>query len=137
MIKLICIYLLSITSFFAYADSNYLKKKQKQCGEHSNYKHIYGCYKNLHKESDRSLNSEYNKLLNYLKEPDKINLINAQRKWIQFRDADCLFSDPRENENIIAAANKAACLYFLTTERLEHLEKYNKPWNKGCNGCPW
>ena len=114
-----------------------MKQKQKSCGDLSSYSHLAGCYDNLFKESDALLNKKYGELINYLSGVNKDNLIDAQRKWIKFRDADCLFSDPREEDNSIASANKAACLADRTIERLERIEWYNRPWNKGCNGCPW
>ncbi len=107
----------------------------KECGNLSSYRWLSGCFDNVYQESDELLNREYQSLIEYLGDDDEQNLKNAQRQWIKFRDADCLFNDPRDDTNSIARANQYTCLASRTIERLKHLEQYN--WNKGCNGCPW
>lgn len=114
-----------------------MRKKQAACGELSSYRYLAGCHQNVLEESDALLNKEYGELINYLSGANKRNLIDAQKLWIKFRDADCHFSDPRDEDGSIASANRAACLADRTIERLKHLEDYNAPWNKGCNGFPW
>lgn len=139
MNKVLLFPVLFLVTFCVHAESEYetMKQKQKSCGDLSSYTRLAGCYSDLLEESDALLNKEYNELLGYLKGVNKANLVDAQRKWIKFRDADCLFSDPRKEDDPIASANKAACLADRTIERLNHIEQYNLPWNKGCNGCPW
>ena len=139
MNKVLLITLFCLVPFCAFAESKYetMRQKQNSCGELSSYRLLDGCYSDLLDESDALLNKEYSELIGYLKGVNKANLVDAQRKWIKFRDADCLFSDPREEDGSIASANKSACLADRTIERLNHLEQYNAPSNKGCNGCPW
>jgi uncharacterized protein YecT (DUF1311 family) len=119
MTKLPIYCLLSVTalSVNAGAKSDAMRQEQAACGELSSYSHIAGCHQLLLEKSDTLLNGEY--------------------KWVKFRDADCFFSDPREQDSSIASANRAACLADRTIERLKHVEDYSAPWNKGCNGCPW
>jgi uncharacterized protein YecT (DUF1311 family) len=125
-----------MVAFPVFGDSKDLEDlSNKQCGELSVYNQIAGCYHDLYIKSDELLNNEYQELMDYLSGADKENLIAAQRKWIEFRDAECFFSDPRGEENLISFANKYMCLFVITNERLKHLEEYN--WSKGCNGCPW
>ena len=114
-----------------------MKKKASACDDLTSYSAIAYCNQNLLKESDALLNKEYTELKHYLTGTDKRNLIDAQSQWIKFRDADCHFAEPRPGEDSIVSANRTACLAERTIERLKHLENYNVPWNKGCNGCPW
>ena len=115
-----------------------IRKKQAACGELSSYTRLAGCFQGVLEESDALLNKEYAELINYLTGTNRKNLIDAQRKWVKFREADCLFSEPRKtDDDYLASASRAICLAERTIERLEHLEKYNAPWSKGCNGCPW
>jgi uncharacterized protein YecT (DUF1311 family) len=139
MTKLPIYCLLSVTalSVNAGAKSDAMRQEQAACGELSSYSHIAGCHQLLLEKSDTLLNGEYKGLVSYLSGTDRKNLIDAQRKWVKFRDADCFFSDPREQDSSIASANRAACLADRTIERLKHVEDYSAPWNKGCNGCPW
>ena len=133
----VIIFIIFLTSNSVYADYELLRKQQNSCGDFSNYRQIYGCNLKLYEKADSLMNKEYQELVTYLSGENKDNLINAQRKWITFRDADCLFSDPRNDEHIIASANKSACLADRTLDRLKQIEWYNRGWNKGCNGCPW
>lgn len=139
MKKLSMYCLLSIVAFSVNAGTmaDEMRLKRAACGELSSYPRLAGCYQSLLEESDVLLNKEYTELVSYLSGTNRKRLIDAQRKWVKFRDADCFFSDPREADGSIASANRAACLADRTIERLNHLENYNVPWNKGCNGCPW
>lgn len=132
-----CLLSLSALNVNAGTASDELKRKQAACGEFDRYPLIEECHQNLLKESDVLLNKEYKELVGYLSGSNRKNLIDAQRKWGKFRDADCFFSEPRGGDGSIASANRNACLADRTIERLSHLEDYNAPSNKGCNGCPW
>ena len=136
-LELCCLLVLASASVSAGTTSDELRKKQVACGELSSYPHIAGCYQSLLIEGDTALNKEYVELFGYLTGTNRKNLVDAQRKWVKFRDADCLFSDPRKEDDSITSANKAACLADRTIERVKHLEDYNVPWNKGCDMCPW
>ena len=131
--------LLSVASLSVNAanTSDEMKLKQAECGELSSYPRLAGCYQSLWEESDVQLNREYAALVSYLSGTNRENLIDAQLKWVRFRDADCFFSEPRARDDSIASASRVACLADRTIERLRHLENYSAPWNKGCNGCPW
>ena len=122
---------------FSAEDLSSLRVQASECRELTNYGHIAGCFSKIHMKSDGMLNQTYKELFNYLKESDRKNLVDAQRKWIEFRDADCKFSDPRDKKDNIPRANEAVCLMEHTLTRLEKLREYNADYNKGCNGCPW
>ncbi len=121
----------------AESNSKSMKELIKGCGELSSYRKLSSCFYNAYEESDYLLSKEYKGLIEYLGGEDKNNLKKAQRIWVKFRDADCHFSDSGDSGDSIVDTNLNSCLASLTIERLERLEMYNKPWNKGCNGCPW
>ena len=136
--QLLVMHLLLLPNFcFGGEHSENMKSEMSKCRELSNYERLAGCFALVHEKSDSLLNQVYKELINYLKEKDRVNLVDAQRKWISFRDADCKFSDPREKNSPIPKANEAACLAENTISRLAQLEDYNAYYNKGCNGCPW
>ena len=132
------VFSLMLFSCTVYADSVDLDKKMQECRELSSYPHLAACFSNVYKDADILLNEEYKNLFEYLNNENRNNLVVAQKNWIQFRDTDCFFSDPRPlADNSIAQANHNACLANQTIQRVKQLESYNVPWNKGCNGCPW
>jgi uncharacterized protein YecT (DUF1311 family) len=116
-------------------ESKNLIEKYEKCGELSSYPRIEGCFFQVHGESDRILNKEYNELIAYLSDLEdkkhKQNLINSQRAWIKFRDLDCNFYSDGQPVRL----NK--CLSERTIKRLKELEYFNTPYAMGCNGCPW
>jgi uncharacterized protein YecT (DUF1311 family) len=129
---------LALTLFgtqLANADSNELRLKEKVCGENSSYRIISGCFSSLYKEADQELNAQHKELIDYLDQKNKQNLVNAQRLWIKFRNADCLFLEPREGDDYLTTSGRNICLTRRTLDRLEQLEEYN--FDKGCNGCSW
>jgi uncharacterized protein YecT (DUF1311 family) len=119
----------------AFADSQGLRLEEKECGDYMSYRQISGCFSALYNKTDQELNSQYSKLSESLDPENKANLVTAQRLWIKFRDADCVFSEPREDNDYLVSAGRSICLARRTLDRLEQLEDYN--FKKGCNGCAW
>lgn len=99
------------------------------------YKQISGCFSTLYRKADQELNDQYSKLSNSLDSENRNNLITAQRLWVRFRDADCIFYEPRKDSDNLVSSGRSICLTRRTLERLEQLETYNL--RKGCNGCAW
>jgi uncharacterized protein YecT (DUF1311 family) len=58
-------------------------------------------------------------------EQAKSYLLEAQREWVRFRDAEC---KARAAANMISARTRAgltsACLFSLTRQRIEEIKKY-------------
>jgi uncharacterized protein YecT (DUF1311 family) len=74
---------------------------------------------------DRRLNGAYKVLMDSLPEKRKTQLRDAQRKWIEFRDANCEFYyDPQGGQAARLASNE--CVVTLTAERAHALETLKK-----------
>ena len=69
---------------------------------------------------DRRLSVSYQKLLDSLPARRRDRLRNAQRLWIQFRDANCAYFASRSGT--IARIEAGQCLLRLTTARTIELE---------------
>jgi len=70
---------------------------------------------------DRRLATAYQKLLDALPARRRDRLRNAQRLWIQFRDANCAYFAGRAGS--VARVEAGQCLLRLTTARAMELEE--------------
>lgn len=129
-------FILTITlSQLSLADSQELRLEEKECGEYMSYKQVSGCFSKLYRKADKELNEQYSKLSNSLDLENRNNLVAAQRLWVKFRDADCMFYEPRKESDNLFSSSRSICLTRRTLDRLEQLESYN--FRKGCNDCAW
>lgn len=70
---------------------------------------------------DARLNEIYKKLLSKLSEEQRKALLDAQRAWIQFRDANCSFyNDPKGGTAAHLSANE--CILNATADRAKELQ---------------
>jgi uncharacterized protein YecT (DUF1311 family) len=69
---------------------------------------------------DKRLNAAYQKLLKLVQGKQREQLRTAQRSWVQYRDANCLYW--ALGEGTIARLESADCNYRMTKERAEELE---------------
>jgi uncharacterized protein YecT (DUF1311 family) len=83
---------------------------------------------------DAELNKQYKAQMSYLKSPgEKKALQEAQKKWIAFRDADCLYQvGRREDSGTIWPMEQAMCLADQTRVRVEQLKKFVACRQEGC-----
>ena len=83
---------------------------------------------------DAELNKQYKAQMAYLKSPgEKKALQDAQKKWIAFRDADCLYQvGRREDSGSIWPLEQAQCLADQTRVRVEQLKKFVACRQEGC-----
>jgi uncharacterized protein YecT (DUF1311 family) len=73
------------------------------------------------KRQDVRLNEHYNKLISKLSANRKKVLLEAQRAWIKFRDANCRFYyDPEGGSSARVAADE--CLLNATADRVRELK---------------
>ena len=135
MQRQLLIALMLSASQLSYADSKDLRQKEHACGEYSSYRQIAGCFSQLFEETDAELNSQYKQLVEYLDPKNRKRLVVAQRAWVKFRDADCAFVEPREDDGGLVTSDRKICQYRITVQRLEQIESFNL--TRGCNGCPW
>jgi uncharacterized protein YecT (DUF1311 family) len=73
------------------------------------------------KQQDARLNENYKRLMSKLSEERKKTLLEAQRAWIRFRDANCAFwDDPAGGQS--AAITAKECFLTMTADRASELE---------------
>lgn len=78
------------------------------------------------KAADGELNALYRRMQDRLKDdpPTKALLIDAQRKWLSFRDAECSFTAVRSAGGSIHAMQVNGCLTELTRTRVIELQNH-------------
>jgi uncharacterized protein YecT (DUF1311 family) len=83
---------------------------------------------------DAELNTQYKAQLSYLKSPARKEAFKqAQRKWIAFRDADCLYQVGKAAEGgSMWPMAQAQCLTEQTRVRVEQLKAYSACREEGC-----
>jgi uncharacterized protein YecT (DUF1311 family) len=73
------------------------------------------------KQQDARLNENYKRLMSKLSEERNKALLEAQRAWIRFRDANCTFwDDPAGGQS--AAVTAKECILTMTADRASELE---------------
>ena len=73
------------------------------------------------KQQDARLNENYKRLMSKLSGIRKKALLEAQRAWIRFRDANCTFwDDPAGGQS--AAVTAKECILTMTADRASELE---------------
>jgi uncharacterized protein YecT (DUF1311 family) len=73
------------------------------------------------KRQDARLNENYKRLMSKLTEERKKALLEAQRAWIMFRDANCAFWDDHAGGQSAAVTAKE-CILTMTADRASELE---------------
>ncbi len=69
---------------------------------------------------DARLNTEYRRTLTAVSKGEKTCLRDAQRLWVQYRDANCRFrADP--DGGTLASVAASDCVMSMTTERASEL----------------
>ena len=73
---------------------------------------------------DKRMTIAYQRMRKAGEPKQREQLLIAQRLWIQFRDANCLYYDLGEGS--IARIDAAECVYRMTKARAEELEKEDR-----------
>ena len=83
------------------------------------------CITAENKRQDGRLNIAYKALMAELSSARKTQLLEAQRAWIKFRDANCgFYFDPEGGT--IARVNANLCVMTTTTHRAVELEQFKQ-----------
>jgi uncharacterized protein YecT (DUF1311 family) len=83
------------------------------------------CISDELKHQDRRLNTAYQELMQSVSDQRRAQLRDAQRKWIDFRDANCRFYfDPQGGSAARLASNE--CVVTLTADRAHELENLKR-----------
>ena len=83
------------------------------------------CITDETKRQDRRLNQAYKNLLVSLSQSRKHELLDTQRLWIKFRDANCNFYYDPDGGSIVRITS-ANCFMNMTAERAGELENFLK-----------
>jgi len=94
---------------------------EETCGDRKSTADIVECLATQTAVWYRRLNTAYQKLLEGLPARRRDRLRNAQRLWVQFRDANCAYFASRSGT--IARVEGGQCLLRLTTARAMELEE--------------
>ena len=97
----------------------------KPCGDQPNTIAIVECTAAKTKAWDARLNTAYVALQRIVDHPQRDPLRNAQRLWIQFRDANCGFYGAANGT--IRQIQSAECVRAMTQDRALELEQAARP----------
>jgi uncharacterized protein YecT (DUF1311 family) len=86
---------------------------------------IVECLKAKTARWDRRLNSAYQQALNDAAPQQRTQLQAAQRLWIQYRDANCLYYGL--GEGTISRIDAGECMRNMTEARARELETIGRP----------
>ncbi|SCB07832.1 lysozyme inhibitor LprI family protein [Rhizobium multihospitium] len=108
-----------LSSPVVHADEACYKKAHSQA-------ELTECSQNDLKQVDGQLNKLYKEMEARLKGDDDTTklLVDAQKKWVVFRDAECALTTVRTAGGSINAMNFNACLTGLTQSRVKDFQNY-------------
>lgn len=87
------------------------------------------------KTADTQLNAAYAALRQRLSEDGQRRLRDAERAWISYRDAECMFRSSGDDGGSAAVMVDVQCQADLTTERAKYLESV-RSCEEGDLSCP-
>ncbi len=125
MAKLTAAIALFLAASAAYAIPNY--DELEMCGDGPDDAAIYGCLIDVYDKYDGYMNANYQTLKNVCYRDDGKGfekLRKAQRAWIAFRDANCVYEGHEFVGGAGANQSQAACLARMTIDRNDDLESY-------------
>jgi uncharacterized protein YecT (DUF1311 family) len=97
--------------------------KEPSCDGSTNQ--IVECQKAKLARLDQRLNAAYQQALKNASPGQLEQLRIAQRLWLQYRDANCLFYD--KGEGTIARIETGSCMLSMTEARARELEDVGSP----------
>jgi uncharacterized protein YecT (DUF1311 family) len=107
------------------------------CDPNRSHAELSECYGNAYKASDAELNALYRQIEGRLKDDEATTklLVTAQRAWLAFRDAECVFSTSAASGGTIRPMLDTICLDRLTGKRIDDFKAYLK-CQEGALDCP-
>ncbi|GGC70281.1 hypothetical protein GCM10010994_31080 [Chelatococcus reniformis] len=108
-----------------------------ECANATSQKAMDDCAGKAFKASDAELNALYKQIEQRLKSDADTTklLVAAQRAWVAFRDAECVFSSSGSAGGSVNPMIYAMCLDRLTKARTSDLKGYLK-CEEGDTSCP-
>ncbi len=89
-----------------------------------NQQQMNQCAQISYKKDDEELNKAYQELLPKLQESRRKKLVEAQKIWIEFRDASCAFERSAVEGGTMAPTIYYGCLGETTQARTKQLKEY-------------
>lgn len=84
---------------------------------------LISCYSDETDRQNKALNDVYHKLNVLLPPEAKTDLVEAERAWLRFRDAECLFQAV-QMEGSVGRIHGAECVMGMTRARVQVLQEY-------------
>jgi len=94
----------------------------ERCAAEDNTAAIVDCVGGLIDEWDGRLNAAYREVMGSMEGERAAQLRTAQRAWIAYRDANCMWY--RLGEGTVAAIEASTCVFALTRDRATELEAF-------------
>ncbi|BCH23801.1 hypothetical protein MesoLjLc_34610 [Mesorhizobium sp. L-8-10] len=109
----------------------------QECNDSSSQMELNRCAAKVFEAADRELNADFRDIQRRLgKDADtKRLLVETQRAWILFRDAECTFQTSGAAQGSIFPLVFANCKTTLTNDRIEQLRAY-LACEEGDMSCP-
>ncbi|RWM24859.1 lysozyme inhibitor LprI family protein [Mesorhizobium sp.] len=106
---------------------------EDKCGDAKDQATMNQCYDAVFKTSDKKLNELYKQIEARLKgdADTKKLLVQAQRDWSKFRDAECSFQTSGAAGGSVRPTLVATCMDGLTQSRVKDFEGYLKCGKEG------
>jgi len=95
---------------------------EKDCSEMHTQIEINDCEGQKFKKADAALNAVYAKLAAKVSAAGKAKLVEAQRAWVKYRDAQCAFETLGTIDGSIHPLEVAQCETGLTKEQTRRLD---------------
>jgi uncharacterized protein YecT (DUF1311 family) len=109
------------------------KRLRGECVEAGNQGEMNACATADFYEADLEMNELYKTQLYRLHDQAAARLRDAQRAWVKFRDAACLYEAGLESESgSIWPMDQNRCMTTHTKQRIEDLKSYVACTQNGC-----
>ena len=95
------------------------------------------CADQAYRKTDAELNAVYSQINGRLKQDKEATklLVNAQKAWLAFREAECTFSTSASAQGSVYPMLVAQCRNGLTSKRIDELKAYLR-CEEGDLSCP-
>jgi uncharacterized protein YecT (DUF1311 family) len=108
-----------------------------ECGDNSNQRELDACAGRSFQKADAELNADCKRVVERLKDDADTAklLVQAQKSWLAFRDAECEFSTALTRGGTIRSMLVTMCREKLTRKRIGDLKAYLH-CEEGALDCP-
>ncbi len=96
------------------------------CANTSVTSEMIECADKDYRAADQSLNKAYSAFKKSQDEKGNELLLNAQRAWLKFRDANCALSADQARGGTLAPVLEIGCLASMTKDRTKELNDLSK-----------